>query len=204
VRVNGERPGAATRAGGARSGAAKARFADALRRAGGRATGASAGAVAQTSARAGTARRAGADAKDAALSKRRETFGGEERDAAPRAASAPPVVSPPAAPVQAAAPAELRALVRALPVAVESAGLRAGAPLALSFGRSLDVELRSTPAGVEVVLRPAAPLARACEAELPRVVRALEARGVTVARARVRPRASEAVPPRVDLPPALR
>ena len=82
--------------------------------------------------------------------------------------------------------AELAAALRALPPAVASARVADG-PLALSFGRSLDVELRSTPAGIELLLRPEAGLARAAEAELPRVIAALRARGVAVARAEVRP-----------------
>lgn len=84
---------------------------------------------------------------------------------------------------------ELAALARALPVAVDAARLRDGATLALSFGRSLEVELRSSPAGLEVVLRPESRLLRAAEAELPRLVAALRVRGVVVARADVRARA---------------
>lgn len=83
--------------------------------------------------------------------------------------------------------AELAAVVRALPPVI-AASRGVDAPLALSFGRSLQVELRSTPAGVELVLRPEASLARAAEAELPRMLAALRVRGVVVARAEVRPR----------------
>ena len=83
--------------------------------------------------------------------------------------------------------AELAAVARALPPAVAAARVADG-PLALSFGRSLDVELRATPEGIELLLRPEASLARAAEAELPRVVAALRVRGVAVARAEVRPR----------------
>ena len=83
--------------------------------------------------------------------------------------------------------AELAALARALPPAIAAARTADG-PLALSFGRSLDVELRSTGAGVELLLRPDATLARAAEAELPRMIAALKVRGVAVARAEVRPR----------------
>jgi hypothetical protein len=83
---------------------------------------------------------------------------------------------------------ELAALVRALPAAVDASRVRDGAPLALSFGRSLEVDLRSGAAGIEVVLRPDPRLARAADAELPRVVAALRARGIAVGRAEVRPR----------------
>ncbi len=91
----------------------------------------------------------------------------------------------------AAAP-EIAALVRTLPAAIEAARVRDGAPLSLSFGRSLDVDLRSGAAGIEVVLRPEPRLLRAAEAELPRVVAALRMRGVEVARAEVRGRGGEA------------
>jgi hypothetical protein len=84
---------------------------------------------------------------------------------------------------------ELAAVARAVPVAIAAGGLRDGAPLALSFGRSLDVELRTGVGGVELRLVPEARLARAAEAELPRVVAALRQRGIAVARAEVRPRA---------------
>ena len=84
---------------------------------------------------------------------------------------------------------ELAAVARAVPVAISSGRLADGAPLSLSFGRSLDVELRAGSEGVELRLVPEARLARAAEAELPRIVHALRARGVAVARAEVRPRA---------------
>jgi hypothetical protein len=84
--------------------------------------------------------------------------------------------------------AELAALARAVPVAVAAAARGTGAPLALSFGRSLDVELRSGAAGVEVLLRPDPRLLHAARAELPRLVAALRVRGVAVARAEVRAR----------------
>lgn len=90
--------------------------------------------------------------------------------------------------VEVAPAPELAAVVRVLPPAVAALGAPGAAPLALSFGRSLDVELRATPAGVDVVLRPAPGLARAAEAELPRLVAALRIRGVAVAGAEVRPR----------------
>ena len=84
--------------------------------------------------------------------------------------------------------AELAALARALPVTVHASRLDAGASLAVSLGASLDVELRSGGAGVELVLRPEPRLLRAAEAELPRVLAALRVRGVEIGRAEVRPR----------------
>jgi hypothetical protein len=90
----------------------------------------------------------------------------------------------PAAP----APSEpaLASLVRALPPAIAAARARDGpAPLTLAFGRALEVDLRAHPSGIAIVLRPEARLEAAAAAELPRVVEALRARGVVVARAEV-------------------
>jgi hypothetical protein len=138
----------------------------------------------------GLRRRTIADLRDAALVARRE-----------RSAEEPPPASAPArvlAPASGAGPpqpsAELRALVRALPPAVEAARVREGAPLALAFGGALSVELTVAPAGVEVLLKPGAELARVVRAELPLLVDALRARGVVVARAEVLPRAHGAPP----------
>jgi len=129
---------------------------------------------------------------------------GGDGPGAPQHAPAPH--APPVAYTTAAEPEAtplLRALVRALPVAVEASALGAGATLALAFGRSLDVELRAAPRGVELVLRADRRLASACADGLPAIVAALARRGVAVARAEVRPRA--APPGRcVDLPAALR
>jgi hypothetical protein len=83
---------------------------------------------------------------------------------------------------------ELAALVRTLPVAIAPAGARHGAPLTLSFGRSLDVELRTGTAGLELLLRPDPRLVHAARAELPAVVAALRVRGLAVASAEVRAR----------------
>ncbi|HEX9053083.1 MAG TPA: hypothetical protein VF841_21325, partial [Anaeromyxobacter sp.] len=105
--------------------------------------------------------------------------------------------------VEAAAPAELRAVIRALPVAIDAARVREGAPLTLSLGRALDVHVRAGQAGVEVVLRPDPRLARAAEAELPALVASLRSRGILVARAAVRARAS-GERPRVDVSTPLR
>jgi hypothetical protein len=119
----------------------------------------------------GSARRPG-PAPGAARSPQEEARGLPAADVTLRD---PPAVAP---------PSELGAVARALPPAV--AVLAPGGQLALSFGPSLEVDLRSTAAGVEVLLRPEPGLARAAEAELPRVVAALRARGIAVARAEVR------------------
>lgn len=159
-------------------------------------------AAAESSARERTASRPGEP-------ERRE---GERREPAPNLA----VLQPPfpvAPQATSAAPPELRALVRALPVAVETFGVRDGAPLALSFGRSLDVELRAVPGGISLVLRAEAWLARAAAAGLTELVAALGRRGVAVVRSEVRGRgegspggAGEPGPrlPFVDLPVPLR
>jgi hypothetical protein len=156
-------------------------------------------------ARAGVAgRRDAADRAQAALDARRATFRqdsgegrtrltgarGPDREVAreitsgpepgPRAAPSP-VAGEPSIP-------ELRAILRALPVAVETARLQDGAPLELAFGRALSVELRAGRAGLEIALRPDASLARAAAAELPALLRALRARGIAIARAEVRGR----------------
>jgi hypothetical protein len=115
---------------------------------------------------AGTAGASGADARGAAL---------RPAHAPGKAAEVPP------------AP-ELARAIRVVPPAAAILGPAGGAPLTLSFGRSLDVELRATAAGVEVVLRPEPALARAAEAELPRLAAALRVRGVAVARVEIRAR----------------
>ena len=111
------------------------------------------------------------------------------RDEERRLAAAFPRRTPGGAARRLAGAGDSRPLVRALPAAVDAARLRDGAPLSLSFGRSLDVELRAVPAGVEVVLRPEPRLLRAAEAELPRVVEALRLAG---RRGRPRRRAARA------------
>jgi len=85
--------------------------------------------------------------------------------------------------------AELARAIRVVPPAAAILGPVGGAPLTLSFGRSLDVDLRATSAGVDVVLRAEPALIRAAQAELPRLVAALRVRGVAVARVEVQPRA---------------
>ena len=151
-------------------------------------------------ARASAARRSGADRADDTLRDRREGFREEAR-----AAAEPQREPAPARPPESPSTPELRALVRTLPLAIQTFGVKDGAPLALSFGRSLDVELRAAPEGVELVLRPEARLARAAEAELHAVVTALGEKGIRVARAAVRARGAAAGRgPRVDLPPGVR
>jgi len=169
----------------AAAGGRSRRFAEVMRRAREGAAAAPREAAAQETVARATTRRAAADGKDAGLSERRSGFREEERAAAAEARS-PAAAS--AAEVSGAA--ELRAVLRALPLAIETARVREGAPLSLSLGRSLGVDLRATPAGVEVVLRPEPRLARAAEAELPALVAALRARGVAVGRAEVRARGS--------------
>jgi hypothetical protein len=79
----------------------------------------------------------------------------------------------------------LRELVRALVPAIDAARVREGQALELSFGVGLRVDLRVGRDGVELTLRPDARLARAAAAEVPGLVRALSARGIRVAGARV-------------------
>lgn len=196
--------------GGTRSraapGAGRSRgFADAMRRARQGAAADARGATAREAGfRSASARRTAADGKDAALAGRRDGAREEERLVA-SAAPPPPAAQWTAAPgaVEAAAPAELRAVIRALPVAIDAARVREGAPLTLSLGRALDVHVRAGQAGVEVVLRPDPRLARAAEAELPALVASLRSRGILVARAAVRARAS-GERPRVDVSTPLR
>jgi hypothetical protein len=185
------------------------RFDDALRaarRAEGRAAADAAGSADAPAAPA--TRRRLADRKDLDLDDRREGFRAREREETPRVAPPPPQTTPSAPRLEPTPPgSELRALVRTLPVAVEAARVRAGAPLALDLGRALSVELRQAPGGLELVLRPDAALSRAAEAELPAVVRALRDRGLAVARAEVRARPDGGSPapagPRVDGPPGV-
>jgi hypothetical protein len=173
-----------TRVREAESGARPRRFGEAMRRAREAGADEARGAGArEAGARAGASRRAAASGKDAALAGRRDGLREEER-AAP--AAAPPRAA--ARPVEPAGAASLRAILRALPVAIDASRVRDGAPLSLSLGRALEVDLRAAPAGVELVLRPDPRLARAAEAELPALVASLRSRGIAVARAEVRGR----------------
>jgi hypothetical protein len=132
-------------------------------------------------------RRAATARVDVTLRARREVFRDEERHAPAAPASIPPgrpISDPP--PVS-----ELRAVLRALPPAIDASGVRDGAPLTLAFGRSLSVDVRASASGVELLLRADARLARAAQAELPGLVAALRSRGIRVARADVAPRAHE-------------
>jgi hypothetical protein len=134
-------------------------------------------------ARALGTRRTVSERASVVLRERREAFGEAERQAP--AASLTMTQPPPASP-RPEGTSELRAVVRALPVAIEAARVREGAPLSLSLGRALSVDLRRGAGGLEVVLRPVATLQRAAAAELPGLVESLRARGITVARAEVR------------------
>jgi hypothetical protein len=157
--------------------AARTPFADALKAA--RARGAAAGPTARAAPRppprdAGRRRPADAPREAAPELAARATVEADRRAGETQAVSAA---------------SSLRAVVRALPAALEAARVAAGSQLALSFGPALGVELRAGPGGLELTLRPAAALDRAAAAELPGLVAALRARGLTVARAEVRPRA---------------
>jgi hypothetical protein len=166
-----------------------------------------AGELPSTASRATLSRRAAAERSDDALRDRRDAFREEARLAPPPPTAAQPQPQVRADPVSTP---ELRALVRTLPLAIQTFGVREGAPLSLSFGRSLDVEIRTPPhgaKGVELVLRPEARLARAAESELRGVVAALAAKGISVARAEVRARGAapaDARGPRVDLAAGVR
>lgn len=153
------------------------RFGEALRRARAGNSAARGAATASTAARRPETRRSALRGEQAEAVRREEARAAAAAD--PARAGAPP---------EDAAVPEIAALVRTLPVAIAAARAREGAPLALSFGRSLDVELRSGAAGVEVLLRPEPRLLQAAQAELPRVLAALRLRGIAVARAEVRAR----------------
>ncbi len=112
----------------------------------------------------------------------------ERRPAAPSAAAALP---PPPTPTAPPGIPELQAAVRAAPPAIAAAVVAQGTgQLALTFGAALSVDLRTGAQGLEVSLRPAPALERAARAELPRLVEALRARGLRVARAAVKARAA--------------
>jgi hypothetical protein len=81
---------------------------------------------------------------------------------------------------------ELREAVRAIPPAIWAGRVGGGSVLELAFGRDLTVELRQVADGIELQLRASAGLARAARVDLPALVDALRARGVTVVRAEVR------------------
>lgn len=122
------------------------------------------------------------------------TRAGEEESSARTLAAA--VGSREAATVAASEVSALRAAVRAVPPAIAAARVLEGAPLTLSFGPALGVDLQRGAGGLEVTLRPAAALERAAAAELPALVAALRARGLRVSRAEVRARGqSDAGPP---------
>ncbi len=181
-------------------------FGDAMRRAREGSAAAARGAAAREHGfRTASARRTVADGKDDALAGRRQGSREEERLSA---GAAPPQIAGQATAVRAtgdvAGPAELRAVIRALPVAIHASRVREGAPLTLTLGRALDVDVRAGRAGVELVLRPDPRLARATEAELPGLVASLRSRGIAVARAEVRARGGDGGRRRVDVSTPLR
>jgi hypothetical protein len=109
--------------------------------------------------------------------------------AAPSVVPAMKLATPPGIP-------ELQAALRSAPAAI-AAALREGQPqLALSFGSALSIDLRVGAQGLELSLRPSASLEGAARAELPRLLDALRARGLRVARAEVRARPAAPAPSR--------
>lgn len=82
---------------------------------------------------------------------------------------------------------ELQAAIRAAPPAIAAAIREAQPQLALHFGSALSIDLRAGAQGLELSLRPSPSLEHAARAELPRLVEALRAHGLRVARAEVRP-----------------
>jgi hypothetical protein len=153
-------------------------------------------AVGERRARGEEATAAAADARPDAPGSRAGAATGVAPAASGPGACAPAVAAEPAAADWApeVRSPELRAILRAVPVAVEAGRVGGGAPaLELAFGRALSVEIRGgARGGVDLVLRPDAALARSASAELPALVRALRARGVEVARAEVRERGRNA------------
>lgn len=107
------------------------------------------------------------------------------------AVARPPLLSaPPGIP-------ELQAAVRSAPPAIAAAlGGNGPAQLSLAFGAALAIDLRAGAQGLELSLRPAPTLERAARAELPRLVEALRARGLRVARAQVRGEGAAQAPAR--------
>ncbi|WP_242343864.1 hypothetical protein [Anaeromyxobacter terrae] len=129
------------------------------------------------------ARRTSAERARCVLRERRaDSVEGERQAQVPP----PPMAPAQTQPARVEGTAELRAIVRALPIAIEAARVREGEPLSLSLGRALSVDLRRSAGGLELVLRPDAALQRAAAAELPGLVETLRARGITVACAEVR------------------
>jgi hypothetical protein len=84
--------------------------------------------------------------------------------------------------------ATLALAARAVVPAAEAFRRSGRETLTLDFGPALGVELRAHAGGVDLTLAAGPGLSAAARAELPALVRALAARGVTVLRAGVRPR----------------
>lgn len=102
---------------------------------------------------------------------------------------------------------ELREAARAIPAAIWAGRLEGGEALELAFGPELAVLLRKVPGGVELILRAGPSLLRAARVDLPPLLAALRERGVTVARAEVRPGSHAGAgpgAPAVDARPPLR
>jgi hypothetical protein len=91
-----------------------------------------------------------------------------------------------------------------VPAAIWAGRLRDAPVVELAFGRALSIELRQVGAGVEVAVRADASLSRAARADLPALVRALQARGVAVVRAQVRTPSAGSGSGAVDARPPLR
>ncbi len=131
-------------------------------------------------------RRRGAEEGEVHLGERRE----EAEPARPGALVAGP--APTMQPAQDVRPLDAPGRAALLPpsalerLAVEAGRAADRASLDMRFGANLDVRLTRSLEGVDLVLRPGAGLRAAAEAELPGLVAALQARGVSVARAEVR------------------
>jgi len=139
-------------------------------------------------------RRRGADDAEAHLGERREEAepgrpGAVVAGLAPTMQAAQDVRSPDAPGRAALLPPS--ALER---LAVEAGRAAARASLDLRFGPSLDVRLTRSLEGVDLLLRPGAGLRAAAEAELPGLVAALRARGISVARAECAPKGQSRPP----------
>jgi hypothetical protein len=185
--VKAEGPAAARPAPGPPAGAARrpAAFAVALARAQARAGRAPGGPPSLLAGATLARRRRGADDTQGRLGERREEAEPGRPGAVARAVDAMPL----AAEVRSPEPSGRAALLP--PSALERLAVEAGraadrATLDLRFGQSLEVRLTRSRAGVDVVLRPGAGLRASAEAEVPALVAALRARGVSVGRVEVR------------------
>lgn len=157
------------------------------------------GGFAAAIARSGAAPRARRDVREAAAAPPRRrggetpaalTRGGRWRDP-PRPSGALPI---PERPIVTPASPDPRATAAPAPIAPAALDRiatiarvqRYGAALELSLGPDLSVHLSRGPSGVELLVDVHASLAAWAEVELPRMLSALRARGVTVARGAIR------------------